>query len=77
MEDIPEGEQVIAGTFYLNGHPILILFDSAATHDFISKTCAQKYQMTIESIKTPYMIYTPGGNVINKQVVMNAPLNLA
>jgi hypothetical protein len=33
--------------------------------------------MTIESIKTPYMIRTPGGNVITKQVVMNAPLNLA
>jgi hypothetical protein len=77
MEDIPEGEQVIAGTFYLNGHPILILFDSSATHDFISKACTQMYQMTIEIIKTPYMIRTSGGNVITKQVVMNAPLNLA
>jgi hypothetical protein len=77
MEDILEGEQVLAGTFYLNRHHILILFDSGATHDFISKACAQKYQMTIESIKTPYMIRTPGGNVITKQVVTNAPLNLA
>jgi hypothetical protein len=65
------------GTFYLNRHRILILFDSGATHEFISKACAQKYQMTIEGIKTPYMIRTPGGNVITKQVVMNAPLNLA
>jgi predicted aspartyl protease len=77
MEDILEGEQVLAGTFYLNGHPILILFDSGATQDFISKVCTQKYQMTIESIKTPYMIRTPGGNVLTKQVVMNALLNLA
>jgi hypothetical protein len=29
MEDIPEGEQVLAGTFSLNGHPIVIMFDSA------------------------------------------------
>jgi hypothetical protein len=77
MEDIPEGEQVLVGMFSLNGHPIVTLFDSGATHDFISKACIQKYQLTIESIKTPYMICTLGGNVITKHVVMNAPLNLA
>jgi hypothetical protein len=26
---------------------------------------------------TPYTILTPGGNVITKQLVINAPLNLA
>jgi hypothetical protein len=36
MEAIPEGEQVLTGTFFLNGRPI-ILFDSGAIHDFISK----------------------------------------
>jgi hypothetical protein len=39
MEDIPEGEQVLVGTFSLNGHPFIILFDFGATHDFVSKTC--------------------------------------
>jgi hypothetical protein len=39
MEDIPAREQVLAGTFSLNGYPIAILFDSGATHDFISKAC--------------------------------------
>jgi hypothetical protein len=39
MEDIPEGEQVLAGTFSLKGYPVVILFDSGATHDFFSKTC--------------------------------------
>jgi hypothetical protein len=43
MEDIPECEQVVAGMFSLNGHPIVILFDSGARHDFISKACTQKH----------------------------------
>jgi hypothetical protein len=30
VEDILEGEEVLAGTFLLFGHPIIILFDSGA-----------------------------------------------
>jgi hypothetical protein len=33
--------------------------------------------MVIEHMSTPDMILTPGGNVITKQLVINAPLNLA
>jgi hypothetical protein len=43
MEDILKGEQVPAGMFSPNGHPIVILFDSGASHDFISKACTQKH----------------------------------
>jgi hypothetical protein len=60
----------------LNGHPIVILFDLGASHDFISKACTQKCQLVIEHMITPYMILTPGGNIITKQLVINAPLNL-
>jgi hypothetical protein len=48
MEDIPEGEQVLAGTFSLNGQPMVILFDSGATQDFISRACTQKHQLDIQ-----------------------------
>jgi hypothetical protein len=42
MEDIPEGEQVLTGTFSLNGYPVVIRFDSGATDDLISRACTQK-----------------------------------
>jgi hypothetical protein len=76
MENIPEGEQVLKGTFSLNGHPAIILFDSGASHDFISRACTQKSQMAIEYLPTPYMIRTPGGKIFTRQVVVNPPLNL-
>jgi hypothetical protein len=66
MEAIPEGELVLVGTFFLNGHPIIILFDSGATHDFISKACTQKHQLPIAHTHTPYRISTPGGNILTK-----------
>jgi hypothetical protein len=77
MEDIPEGEQVLAGTFSLNGYPAAVLFDSSATHDFITKACTQRCQLSIHHIDTPYLISTPGGRVVTKQTIMHAPLDLA
>jgi hypothetical protein len=77
MENIPEGEQVLAGMFSLNGHPTTVLFDSGASHNFISKACTQKHQLMIEHIITPYLIHTSGGNIATKQLVMATPLSLA
>jgi predicted aspartyl protease len=76
MEDIPEGKQVFTGTFSLNGHPVIILFDSGASHDFISKAYTQKHQLAIEHMLTPYMVSTRGGKIITRQVVVNPSLNL-
>jgi hypothetical protein len=76
MEDIPEGEQVLMGTFSLNRYPTVILFNSGATHDFISKACIQKSQLAIQHMSTPYLIKTPSGKIGANQLVKNAPLNL-
>jgi hypothetical protein len=76
MEDIPQGKQVLVGMFSLNGHPAIILFDSGASHDFISRACTQKSQMVMEYLPTPYIISTPGGKIFTRQVDVNPPLNL-
>jgi hypothetical protein len=75
MEAIPEGEQVLIGTFSLGECPIVILFDSGATHDFISKAYTQKHQLPIAHTYTPYKIGTPGGDIITRQVVLSIPLS--
>jgi hypothetical protein len=77
MEDIREGEHVLACTFSLNGYPAIVLFDSGATHDFITNTCTQICQLSIHHIDTPYLISTTGGRVVTKQTVIHAPLDLA
>jgi hypothetical protein len=49
LEEIPTGEEVLAGTFFLNEHPVIILFDSRMSHDFISSTCAKKAMLSINT----------------------------
>jgi hypothetical protein len=47
VEEIPMGEEVLAGTFFLNEHPVIILFDSEASHDFMSSTYAKKAKLSL------------------------------
>jgi hypothetical protein len=77
VEDFPEGEQVLTGTFSLNGYPAVVLFDSGATHDFITKACTQRCQLSIHHIDIPYLISTLGGRVVTKQTIVHAHLHLA
>jgi hypothetical protein len=77
VEEIPTGEEVLVGTFFLNEHPVVILFDSGSSHDFISSTCAKKVMMSAVTAEALYVISTPGGRVDADQIVCKAPLKLA
>jgi hypothetical protein len=77
VEEIPSGEEVLVGTFFLNEHPVIILFNSGASHDFISSTCAKKAMLSMVAMEAPYVISTPGGWVDADQIVRKAPLELA
>jgi predicted aspartyl protease len=77
VEKIPAGEEVLAGTFFLNEHPVIILFDSRASHDFISSTCAKKVMLSTVAMEAPYVISTPRGQIDADQIVHKAPLELA
>jgi predicted aspartyl protease len=68
---------VLAGTFFLNERPIIILFNSGASQDFISSTCAKKVMLSMVATEAPYMISTPGGRVDADRIICKAPLELA
>jgi hypothetical protein len=68
VEEIPTGEEVLVGTFFLNKCSITILFDSGASHDFMSSTCAKKAKLSLVASGAPYVISTPGGRVDANQV---------
>jgi hypothetical protein len=61
MDEIPTGEEELAGTFFLNECPIIIIFDSEASHDFMSSTCAKRAKLSLLASGAPYVISSPGG----------------
>jgi hypothetical protein len=77
MDEISMGEEVLAGTFFLNEHPIIILFDYGASHDFMSSTYAKRAKLSLVALGRPYVISTPGGRVDSDRIVCKTPLDLA
>jgi predicted aspartyl protease len=68
---------VLAGTFFLNEHHIVILFDSGASHDFMSSICAKKAGLTLVASGAPYVISMPGGRVDTDHIAQKVPLELS
>jgi hypothetical protein len=77
VKEILTGEEVLAGTFFLSEHPVIILFNSRASHDFISSTCANKAMLSMVAAEAPYVISTPRGRVDADQIVHKSPIELA
>jgi predicted aspartyl protease len=68
---------VLASTFFLNERPIVILFDSGASHDFTSSACAKKARLTLMASGAPYVISTPEGLVDADRIVQKVLLDLS
>jgi hypothetical protein len=76
MDEIPTRE-VLAGTFFLMERSIIILFDSGASHGFMSSTCAKKEKLSLVALEVPYVISTPRSRVDADQIVQKVPLELS
>jgi hypothetical protein len=77
VEETPTGEEVLAGTFFLNKYPIIILFDSGASHDFVTSAWAERARLTLVASGAPYVISTPGGGVHTDHIALKVPLDLS
>ena len=53
----------MTGTFSINHKPTIILFDSGATHSFISDKCGARVGLESSQAMAQYMITTPGGKI--------------
>jgi hypothetical protein len=70
LEEIPLGEVVTTGKFLVNQHPIVLLFDSGASHSFMSPTFASKYVQKVTTIdKGGYYISAARNNISTNQIV--------
>jgi hypothetical protein len=66
----------MTGTFSINYKPVIILFDSDATHSFISNKCGARVGLDPCQAQGSYMISTPGGKIGSNQLIRFVPIQL-
>ena len=72
VEEVPAGEVVTASMFLVNKHPTMVLFDSGASHSFMSQAFASRNdQKVIEVSKGGYSISLAGATISTNKMVRN------
>jgi hypothetical protein len=76
LAELPDGAPIMSGTFYIHHQPVVTLFDSGATHSFISNNCGTRIRLDPCPTQGSYMISTPGGKIASDQMIRSVPIQL-
>jgi hypothetical protein len=76
LEELPKGAPIMTDIFLVFNQPALIMFDSGASHSFISQMFIAKCQMPFYHAKGSFMIATPGGKIATNQLNRNVPISM-
>jgi hypothetical protein len=64
------------GMFLVANYPVVILFDSSASHTFISKNFVEKHCIPCTESREGFIIHSPGGRIFTKDVAFHIPVML-
>src|ERR1041384_139764 len=63
VEEIYEEPDAVIGKFLVSSVPALVLFDSGASHSFISRVFVDKHELPTVALKAPIHISSPGAEM--------------
>jgi hypothetical protein len=66
----------MSGSFSIHSKSAIILFDSGASHSFISAKFGAKVGLDFYHTKGSYMISTPGRKISSNQIIRYVPIKL-
>jgi hypothetical protein len=62
----------MAGTFLMNDHPAVVLFDSGSSHYFMSTTFSHRFNQSLVEVGHKYRISSAGAKVFTNRIVRGA-----
>ena len=63
VEEVFDEPDAVIGTFLLNSFTALVLFDTGASHSFISRAFVNKYKLSTSTMLNPLRVSSPGGEM--------------
>jgi hypothetical protein len=69
-EEAQQAQDVVLGMFLASSYPAIVLFDSGASHSFISSSFVVKHQLHITIMKQTMLVSSPGGEMRTKHICL-------
>jgi hypothetical protein len=63
VESVSEDADVVYAMFLINSIPASVLFDSGASHSFVTKSFVEKHKILNYPLKKKLLIRLPGGEL--------------
>src|SRR5207247_61327 len=76
LDQVPDGETVMSGMFLANRFPAVVLFDSGASHTFISDAYVSRCGFEVSNLKQGYQIIAPGSLIDVNRVIWRLSLRI-
>jgi hypothetical protein len=67
-DEAQQAQDIVLGMFLTSSHPATILFDSRASHSFISSSFVTKHGLPIATMKHTMLVSSPGGEMRTKHI---------
>jgi hypothetical protein len=67
-DEAQQAPNIVLGMFLASSHPATILFDSGASHSFISSSFVAKHSLPITTTKHTMLVSSPGGEMRTKHM---------
>jgi hypothetical protein len=67
-EEAQQAQDVVLGMFLASSHLAIVLFDSGASHSFISSSFVVRHKLPITIMKQTMLVSSPGGEMRIKHI---------
>jgi hypothetical protein len=76
VEEAREALNVVIGTFFINDTSAVVMFDSRASHSFISAAFVEKHNLPIALLSCQMIVSSPGGDMPTRQLCPKVNLKI-
>jgi hypothetical protein len=76
MEEAQEASDVVIGMISVNDTSAVVIFDSGASHSFISATYVGKHNLLLPLLKCQMIVSSPGGDMTVRQLCPKVNLKI-
>jgi hypothetical protein len=73
---VEEAPDVVISTFFINDTSVVVLFDSGASHSFISVAYVEKHNLPITLLRCQMIVSSPGGDMPVRQLCPKVNLKI-